>query len=317
MRWICVLPLVLCAVAPARAQVVSGSLNPEDVDFANIPNQQLGPFVFEQVGATHGRSGASGETALTSGLVAIAFDGEVVSLSTTGTLHPAGSTALFVLDETLSVQSASLPAGTPAPTRIRWQLDYDADATHSLGPEIAAAQSGQSSEMSASVRFRAVLPGSGYDQALQSDLHVDVDGSGYATGLFVDPNGVAELVVPTEVGDTIQLTGRVSGSTSVRAPPYFPPVGPTQLPVAGAFGTVAVVFGIESDVAGVTLYSSFLGGPYPDLSNVSLANATAALLPLPLPEPERAASLAAALSALVALGACTRSAKSRRVPCQR
>ena len=153
MRWIYVLLLLLCPLAPARAQVVSGSVNPDDVDFANIPNQQLGPYVFEQVGATHGRSGAAGETALNSGLVAIAFDGEVVSLSTTGTLYPAGSTALFVLDEELSVQSASLPAGTPAPTRIRWQLDYDADAIHSLGPEIVAAQSGQSSEMQ---RFRAL-----------------------------------------------------------------------------------------------------------------------------------------------------------------
>jgi hypothetical protein len=271
---------------------------------ASVANQNLGPAETERLADTSS-PGAEGNISHEIAQAHIAVDAGVfaISMGTTSDAHDyglnvyAGGSSRITYDEDLSVQSQTVLNGTPVLVRLRYRIDYGFNLAHS-----AAALDYSSQYTDVTVEVTGSLDnhfgGSGIDQSF---WWVFKDLSSNITGLFTTANPVVTLEVPVDVGQHVRLHFYVNGGAGSQAS-----VTGVDFPTAASAGTVAVVFGVETDTPGVQVVSSLLGGSLPDFSNVTPANAAANLLPVsiggPVTVPEPAAALLdlAALLALVA-----------------
>lgn len=203
--------------------------------------------------------------------------------------------------ENVTLESAGVPDGTPVTIRLRYRIAYGRACFHDLTAEQLATTAVHA--CLTDLEVRAVLNDLLGEVDVATHTHyVPVGFASTVTGLFADPMQSDELAITAEVGDSIRLELFADSAGIHRLG------GPYQetLPSAATGTSLVLVFGIESDVPGVTIESPLLGGPLPGFSGVTAANALAHVLdvsvgaPFTVPEPSALALAAVACATLLA-----------------
>jgi hypothetical protein len=311
---------VALAAGAAQAQlptlsgfVIARSLAGEtELPVTLAPAQTLGPLVTEsppsgdpELPGTHTTQAATLAADLAAGFVAMATgsEGEVLGQGVRGLGR--GSARWQYLESVL-VQSASVPAGTPVTVRLRYRLVFGRECLHDLGPEVLASSS-NTQVCITDLEVRGSL--NNFQGGVQSATHnhyVPVGFDSTVTGLFADPSQLGEASVVVEVGEPLRVDLFVDAAGHLEVARYG-----EGLPTAATGTALVVVFGVESDAAGVEIVSPLLGGPLPGFANVTTAAALAQLLmldvgaPVTVPEPDAPAAIA-----LVALAIAARRARA-------
>jgi len=283
-----VVALVICgAPGVVRAFGVSGfakaSYNSvtDEVALANVADQVVGPVQNANTPAgppnpgTYTAQASEVATTITGGALAVALGTETEALGF-GPIVSGGATGRAEYDEYVTVSSASVANGTPVTVRVRYRIAFGAAAIHDLPPA-------QQSDLQQYARIDLNLDAQLGTTTTTHRWFQTGAGTSIVTGLFTDPTQFAEATIEVPIGQTVRVRFRWTdyASSDVRASSG----NPTVFPSAQTGGTAAVVFGVESDTPDVTISSPLLGGPLPDFSGVSAANALAHVLPVTVGAP--------------------------------
>jgi len=278
---ICGAPCVVWAFGVSGFAQASYGFTTDEVPLANVADQIVGPVQNANTPAgppnpgTYTAQSSEVATTLSGGALAVALGTETEALGF-GPIVSGGATGRAEYDEYVTVSSASVANGTPVTVRARYRIAFGGAAVHELPP---AEQSD-------------------YQQYARIDLNLDAQlgtttvthrwfqtgaGTSIVTGLFVDPTQFAEATIEVPVGQTVRVRFRWNdyANSDVRASSG----NPTVFPSAQTGGTAALVFGVECDTPDVTITSPLLGGPMPDFSGVTAANALAHVLPITVGAP--------------------------------
>lgn len=293
-----------------NAQWGSGNtiLELDETPLANLAVQSVGPLQNASPPGAPDLGGITSQAAegvldLGQGVLAAAAGTEAQVLDF-GPNRWGGARVTIDYDETLSVISSTLAAGTPVALRLRCRVAFGGDSLHSYA-EVEGPTGSQyaTSQLTLNVQLQD-LEGentSAYDQwfdpagaTLQSD------------GLFADPAQPLELVVTDVVGGTARLV--LSFDAIVASAAVLQWTGSGNLyPTAATGATAALVFGVESDPPGASLASSLLGASLPGFDDVTATFALSRALPLvvgapvTVPEPGATSGPLAAILLLLLL----------------
>ena len=283
-----VVALLICgAPGVVRAFGVSGFANAsynfvtDEVTLANVADQVVGPVQNANTPAdppnpgTYTTQSSEVATTLTGGALAVALGTETETLGF-GPIVSGGALGRAEYDEYLTVASASVANGTPVTVRVRYRIAFGATVFHDLPPA-------EQSDLQQYARIDLNLDAQLGTTTITHRWFQTGAGTSIVNGLFLDPTQFAEATIEVPVGQTLRVRFRWNdyANSDVRGVSGNPNVFPS----AQTGGTTALVFGVESDTPGVTISSPLLGGPMPDFSGVTAANALAHVLPVTIGAP--------------------------------
>jgi hypothetical protein len=290
--------------------VISRDITGEDeLDLSNAAVQTLGPLVEDHLPSgdpenpgVYTTQGAVLAMDLGQGFLSMAAGSEGQTLGQ-GQRGIARGGARIAYAENVTLQSETLPDGTPVTIRLRYRIAFARACLHDLDPAIVASSALQ--ECLSDLEVRASLRNESLVTDSTTHNHfVPVGFGSTVTGLFADPTQVGEASVPAEVGETVRVDVFADAAGHLEIAKHG-----EALPTGATAGVLVVVFGIESDPPGVEAFSPLLGGTLPGFAGVTASNALAHVLsvdvgaPVVVPEP---GALAGALGVLGMLGASAR-----------
>jgi hypothetical protein len=277
-------------------------------DSKQLPNQANASTGIAQVSGDQQAAGV-GNSQLSSGALSAATG--VLGVTYT----PNNNTNYFIVadgragfQDTIAVQSASLPNGSPVTIQFAFEVAYDHGTQHTLG------LNGTPSNHATSLAFVSGGANSGQGSfTLSGDDHQFLrdtrNASATSLGLFAAPH--FETTIEAVVGGTINFNIGIETTNSANVAPFAPgQFDPLENTMADAHVSAAIAFGanaVETVATGfgiaqapdVTLFSNYLNASFPVASNANAVNAQANLPPNPIPEPRSLALLAVGILALL------------------
>ena len=290
--WVC--GAVLSCAPAAEAQIFTASASTG----YGSGNTGFGGTVFS--GYPLPANGTTPSVALSAGL--LSADGDATSKMSTGTLSVSGMVGgasntpvdnhnYYVsgggsinFNDTLTLSSSSLPAGTPVTLTFSIEIAYVATAQHTIGTLLGSNQQQNNARYLLAVGAGASDTFGGGSFYMDSNLNKayfdTAPGSGTKLGIFTGTQHV-DFTVGSQVGHTVSFGLSIQASASLDvAPASLTGFGPLLNQSGSALAELGTAFGASADNPAVVLSSAKLGGAFPAASLANPMNAAAAV-----PEP--------------------------------